>query len=459
MPIVDAKVFLESFEQNPSSISPLLMWSVLFSAINFVDKDFLRTHRLAHRKLLKEQYYQHAKEIFDNQDEDDKVTLIISALLLGSWYVDLDDRDGSWYWIGTAIALCHTVGFHRATNFGTMPNCPFSAHTRQQWRRIWWCCFYREAWLAQGFGRPMRAHLADCDVLMPHPEEVMEETRDLSMHLQERYLPKDLLSLMDAWVVLLHLSTYLEEILLLYYRPRSGLPTPANLSQQETDLLVLRNRIPVTSFATPPIVLTHICHLEMYFNASLILLYRPFLIIHPSKLPDDEHAACKAECIAKAKAAASDTTNILNKLMSLNAISQSPSSLVSVLMNSAEVLVYDIKNSAGLGKSYATHQLDLHILVLSHMRKTYWTADLQHNLFTEVVKTMNGEITAANKDTRAASPAVAKTDREDSALSGADPTAPDLFDSEHPLAHASLDDFFGMFNPFMGLPSHADELR
>ena len=171
MPIVHVKKFLEQFERNPNSVSPLLLWSMYFAALNFVDKDFLRAHRLPPRKILKEQYYQHAKDIYDNQDEEDKTILMIAALCLAMWYVDLEDRDGSWHWIGTAINLCHTIGLHRASNYASMPSCPFSAGQRSLWRRIWWTTYQRETVLATGFGRPMRVHIDDCDEVMPHSED------------------------------------------------------------------------------------------------------------------------------------------------------------------------------------------------------------------------------------------------------------------------------------------------
>ena len=73
---------------------------------------------------------------------------------------------------------------------------------------------------------------------------------------------------------------------------------------------------------------------------------------------------------------------------------------------------------------------------------------------------MNGEGSAnAHKDTRANTPAVDKSEREESTHMAGDNSATDLYETDNSLAHAALDDFFGMFNPFMGLPSHGDELR
>ena len=144
-----------------------------------------------------------------------------STLLLAMLYTDLEDRDGSCFWIGTGIALAHTIGLHRASNYDSMPSEPFPARTRALWRRIWWCLFYREVWLAQGFGRPMRVHIDDCDEVMPTTEEVLDELRDVPVHLYEKYMPPHIATLMDLWIILVRLCIELSDILITHYRPRS----------------------------------------------------------------------------------------------------------------------------------------------------------------------------------------------------------------------------------------------
>ena len=375
-------------------------------------------------------------------------------------YTDLEDRDGSWFWIGTAISLSHTIGLHRASNYGSMPSGPFPARLRSLWRRIWWCCFYREVWLAQGFGRPMRVHIDDCDEVMPMTDEVLDELREVPIQLFDKYMPPDLATLLDLWVTLVHLCIELADILTMHYRPRSPVPSPQMIQEQENRLVELRQRIPGTSSATPAVVLIHLCHLELYFNAVLIVLYRSLIALPHHKLPSHEHVTCRRDCISRAKTTASDTTNILNKLMLLNAIDKSPSMFIAATMAAMQILIFEMRNANGLGKSYAAHQVDLHQLVLGELRKTYWTADLQYNLFVEVLKVLNGETCENGQTTR--TPANEKaSDREDSAANAnQDSNGPPLFESEQGLAaHAHLDDFFGMFNPFMGLPSYGEDLR
>lgn len=123
-------------------------------------------------------------------------------------------------------------------------------------------------------------------------------------------------------------------------------------------------------------------------------------------------------------------------------------------MPGMQVLIFEIRNSVGLAKSYAQHQLDLHMLVLSHLRKTYWTADLQHNLFTEVLKAMNGASCHAETDAAPAQP-----NRDQPVADQHEQAAQEMFNAEHGLTSATFEDFFLTFNPFMGMNAHTDELR
>lgn len=307
----------------------------------------------------------------------------------------------------------------------------------------------------------MRVSIDDCDEVVPDTEEVLEELRDVPVHLYEKYLPPHVATLIDMWIILVRLCIELADILTVHYRPRSGLPEPYILRDQESRILELRNRLPTGVSNLPAVVLIHLCHLELYFNCVLIVLYRPLMALPYLKMPSQEHISCRKECIIKAKAAASDTTSILNRLMLLNAIDKSPSMFVSATMTAMQILVFEIRSASGLDKSYATHQLDLHQLVLGELRKTYWTADLQYNLFFEVLKVLDGLETGDNINPMRTPANERLSDKDENIQPQNESNGPGLFEGDHGLAaaHASMDDFFGMFNPFMGLPSYGEELR
>lgn len=201
------------------------------------------------------------------------------------WYVDLDDRDGSWYWSGTAISLCHTIGLHRASNYESMNPVPFSRSIRKLWRRIWWSCFGGECWLAMSFGRPLRVHYEDCDEQLPCADDTMEEVRALPTHLREAFLPPDVDSLVDAGILLVRLSIVLNEILTMHYRPRSRLPVPSILAHQEHEIETLKAKLPISVSSSRSATIQR-CHFEMYFWYVQATPASWVLLIHVQFSPD-----------------------------------------------------------------------------------------------------------------------------------------------------------------------------
>lgn len=85
--------------------------------------------------------------------------MIQAVLLMGYWLGNAHDRMDSWHWVGIAISLSQSVGFHRDVGCARIP-----ASQRALWRRIWWCCFYRDRSISLGMGRACRIDLKDCDV-------------------------------------------------------------------------------------------------------------------------------------------------------------------------------------------------------------------------------------------------------------------------------------------------------
>ena len=126
---------------------------------------------------------------------------------------------------------------------------------------------------------------------------------------------------------------------------------------------------------------------------------------------------------------------------------------VTGMMSALQIYVWEVQYSTGLAKNYAHHHLDLYLMVMSHMGKTYWTADLQHNLFIEALKLIRGASSTL-------APEVNASPSQGNGHGLELPSAATL-DSGHAdhLMHGTLEDFFLSFNPFMGLPMQPDELR
>ncbi|KAK5174971.1 uncharacterized protein LTR77_000107 [Saxophila tyrrhenica] len=454
LPVVDAKEFLTAFQSDSQSISPLLLWSVFFAGASFIDAEVLKAQHMPHRKILKEQYYAYAKDIFDKQEEPEKTVLIQSALLLASsWYIELEDRDGMHHWIGIALGLAFSIGLHRTNNFGTISPCPFSRSLRRLWNCLWWCILYREIWSAAGFGRPLRLNSEDCDAPFPSPEEVYgDELHELPEELQS-YLPGDLSNLSQLWLNFLELSLLLERVLKRHYRPRSVLSSPAQLEEQESTMLACRDRMLTFTNSACPVLAVHAAHLRTYVSYALIALYRPYL----SKQLEKSRrftSTFYADIAAKAKAAAAVTTTALNELITHDAIVMGSSMLITSMMAAMQIYVYDIRQSTGAARSYAYHQLELYMLVLTHLGKTYWTADFQHNLFNEALKALSGAPSTIRDGAEGMQEHHARYDTAEAEGANAEMDAPSGMMGHH----GTFDEFLLSFNPFMGVAIPPNDL-
>ena len=266
MPIVDARDFLTAWWQEDRQVSPLLLWSVFFAAASYIDSAALKANHLPTRKTLKEQFYQHAKDIHDCREEPEKTVLMQSALLLSAWYIDLEDRDGINHWIGVALSLAHTIGIHRKDNYDSVHPPPFPAAERRIWRCIWWSIYYRDVWASLGFGRPMKIDSEDCDAPMLTVEDIASpDLDDVPLDLQG-FIPPNVRELAYLMLNFLELSMILERILKSYYRPRSTPPTIQKIERDERDILSCRNNLVIPQFDDAPVLALQALHVRAYYT-------------------------------------------------------------------------------------------------------------------------------------------------------------------------------------------------
>src|SRR5690242_1056902 len=133
-----------------------------------------------------------SQALYDAEYEKNKIILIQAVLLMGFWYADTEDRLGPWHWNGIAISLCQTVGLHRQPD-ASVNNPPYSSSIDQNlWKHLWWSCFFREAWLSVGMGRPMRIDLAHSDTPKPDVNASNSLYSGLTESQRQQYIPEDL---------------------------------------------------------------------------------------------------------------------------------------------------------------------------------------------------------------------------------------------------------------------------
>ena len=130
---------------------------------------------------------------------------------MGFWYSSLQDRTQSWYWTGIAISTAQTIGLHRDPD-SKRQNKALSSSQRRLWKNIWWCCVFRDRWLAFGSGRPLRINADDCN--MPFPDEdCMLLPRNSLPFSTQKLIPTELAQLSGLFLGLLRLAVVLGDIL------------------------------------------------------------------------------------------------------------------------------------------------------------------------------------------------------------------------------------------------------
>ncbi len=283
----------------------------------------------------------------------------------------------------------------------------------------------------------------------------------------ETYLPPDRERLASLWIHLLHLSMHVEHVLVTHYRPRRPLLSLSQLEIEDTDMWKLRDSAPLNTDHLPTTTLLHALHLQAYFNTVMIALYRPYVLKILQHLTSSERDHLRSVSRQRVKDAAANTTALINKLVSLDLIDLSSSMLVTAIMFAAQIHLFEIKQSEGLARQYASHHFNLHILVLAQLRRTYWTADHQHKLFTETLKVVeSGEFNGTQDPRSVKSPSTINS----TGVSGAEAGPPrhdQIYASQNDQSvecggfsstGQALEDFFLSFNPnpFINLPTDFD---
>ncbi|KAJ3548798.1 hypothetical protein NM208_g823 [Fusarium decemcellulare] len=327
LPILNAAAFIQQYETGgPRKVNLLLLWSIFFSSTNFLDEETVTLAGYSSRKAMKTSLYRRAKALYDADYEKEKIPLIQSVLLLAFWYADSEDRDGSWHWIGIAISLCQTIGLHR-NPLSERPGLRRALAQRRQtlsndqcrlWRLIWWMCYFRDTWLSFGMGRPTRINLADCDMPIPTTEDVEAISAGISESYATKYLPKDESQILPRlWMSLMETTFALGGILNNHYRAKPLEDSPiAIISQDQSRLRQCRSSFPTEDECDNSVLLSHLYHLHVYYEACTIALNRPYMASRPGQLVNKQEDNWKVQASQKAKIAASNINSAINSLLS-----------------------------------------------------------------------------------------------------------------------------------------------
>ncbi|KAL5083897.1 hypothetical protein Trisim1_000806 [Trichoderma cf. simile WF8] len=395
LPIIDAPAFLNEYCSNGSrNISLLLYWSILLAAANFVDADVLQKAGFSSRKAMKTAMYERAKCLYDFDRGTEKLVLIQSVILLGFWYTDPQDHTGAWYWIGIAISLSQNIGLHRSSRLGSRVSQKPLPARESLMRRIWWACVVRDRWVSLARGRPMRIHSEDCDTPLPVVEDIMNELESVVGRARSNFVPVESRALAEMWIRLVRICDTLGHILRVHYCVNGGIPSITEIDRyaQELQALAQEDAIPVDSSESLTI---NGIQIDLLYQATIAILYRPYVLNRATPLPSGAHSLWQKIATSRAREAASNTNGLLQSLIEVDGIRYLKPMMITAMIPAMQIHLYDCKSSNALTRGLAENKLQLHMLVLSNLRETYWSADVTYRLFDRaqnILKKSNSQV-------------------------------------------------------------------
>lgn len=148
-PVVNRRWFAEKYRQK--EVPQLLLNSVCFAACYHCDAPVIFKAGYSSRDAAKENFYMEAKRLFDEENEDDILIILQSAVLLSFYGGKPRSVWNNRSWIAIAVTIAEDLGLHRSTCQLKM-----NAIDKSHLRIIWWCIVQRDFMTSLNFGRPQK---------------------------------------------------------------------------------------------------------------------------------------------------------------------------------------------------------------------------------------------------------------------------------------------------------------
>lgn len=158
MPIIERTRFQKQYN-DPSEPPPLLLLQSMFLASARISD---HPEIASARTDITDALFTSAKILFDMRHENDRTTLVQSALLL-AWHVENSDTvsGNAYHWIGQATRIAFGLGMHR--DLGPNSQTTMPASDKHMYRKLWWAIIQAETFLSLDYGRPSMIRLEDFD--------------------------------------------------------------------------------------------------------------------------------------------------------------------------------------------------------------------------------------------------------------------------------------------------------
>ncbi|KAJ6120369.1 fungal-specific transcription factor domain-containing protein [Penicillium sp. IBT 18751x] len=342
--------------------------------------------------------------MYMNGNERNKIVLLQTSLLLGFYHSEIDEHVQPWYWTGIAISICQILGLHRNPDFSKR-NPSISERQRSSWRRLWWSCVFRDRWLSLTMGRPLRINMDDCDTPFPSPDDLLYDIAGLQDPIFSSYIPSDMGRLAEYWVMLISLSLQLGKVLAMNYRTIRPKPSAHEIGALEKQLLQCglpdqyeagltrasrfhSNHVHLHYQFVPALEISALLKTLLSDNtrALLITFYRPLGNEVPHDLRPAEKEDWQHRMRMKADAAASRANEILETLVQEGLLYFAGPMTPPLLIPAMQTHLLQCKSGDALSKRIRLNKLEMCMLVMEELQKTYTVASIYRGIFVKAIE-------------------------------------------------------------------------
>ncbi|KAI9652219.1 MAG: Transcriptional activator of fatty acid utilization [Alyxoria varia] len=173
VPVINRSRFMRRYGDSKNPPSLLLLQAILLAGSRVCKNPQLMDSNGSTTPAAMT-FYKRAKALFDANYEDDRVTIVQSAILMG-WYWEgpEDVTRNVFFWSRVATIIAQGSGMHRSVESSQL-----SKPDKRLWKRIWWTLFTRDRSTAVALGRPCCINIEDSDVEMLNQDDFVDDEVD-----------------------------------------------------------------------------------------------------------------------------------------------------------------------------------------------------------------------------------------------------------------------------------------
>lgn len=379
VPVVNRSRFMRRYRDSKNPPSLLLLQAILLAGSRVCKNPQLMDSNGSTTPAAMT-FYKRAKALFDANYEDDRVTVVQAAILMG-WYWEgpEDVTRNVFFWSRVALVVAQGSGMHRSVESSQL-----SRADKRLLKRIWWTLFTRDRSVAVALGRPCGVNTEDSDVEMLTEDDFNEDEADKPAEYQP-----------DRTHVLFFLNyVKLAEIMGLVLSQQYSVASKTkkhsalDLTHADMALADWLQNCPKEVFWERPRHHFWSALLHANYYTTLCLLHRAHM--PPAGMPATTiqngmvvETAYPSRNIAYQ--AAGMITSIVESLQAHDQLRFAPAFIVYSLFSALIMHIYQLRSSNAAIVSATEQRMDTCMEALKEVSKVWLVAKMVHTLFESIV--------------------------------------------------------------------------